>query len=67
MFFDLIFLFSLVVISGYIFVGALLGYLFQDRFYRRCQSVPEGGSLRCMMTAVIAWPLLFPFGIRKQD
>jgi len=67
MLFDLILLFSLIFISGYIFVGALLGYLFQDRFYRRCQSVPDDSVFMCMITAAIAWPLLFPFGIRNQD
>lgn len=64
MLFDLLFLFSLLVISGYVFVGALLGYLFQDRFYRHCLSAPDESVFKCMMTSVIAWPLLFPFGIR---
>jgi len=53
--------------SGYLFVGALLGYLKQDRFYARCEGCEGVDDLLCMLGAVLLWPLLFPFGDNSRD
>lgn len=49
----------------YLLMGAALGMFYIEHFYGRCRELLGDKNFPCMIRSIIAWPVKFPFGVRK--